>query len=86
VQVTSTANVSARLAKAKALPALASWLQAGGAFEVHGWARVGSRWQARRVAVTGEDLAAEVVEAPARRRRGTRGHRQRGLFDAAEVK
>jgi len=37
VQCTSASNVSARVAKARSTPELATWLKAGGRFEVWGW-------------------------------------------------
>src|SRR5262245_56234214 len=37
IQTRSLSNVSARVAKAKAEPRLATWIAAGGVFEVHGW-------------------------------------------------
>ena len=62
------ANVGARLKKARALPALKTWLQAGGLFQVWGWTKRGNRWRVKRVAVRAEDLEGIVVQAPARRR------------------
>jgi hypothetical protein len=38
------------------VPELAEWLKAGGAFEVHGWAKRKNRWTVRRVPVRPEDL------------------------------
>src|SRR5208282_1305404 len=72
VQATTSDHLAHRLDKARKLPALAAWLRAGGAFEVWGWARRGKRWHVRRVAVRSEDLAAVVLEAPPRRRKGER--------------
>lgn len=43
VQVTSGANVSARLAKAKAEPRLVKWLSSGGRFEVWGFRKLAKR-------------------------------------------
>jgi hypothetical protein len=72
VQATSRPNVSARLAKAKASAELATWLRAGGAFEIWGWHRPGKRWEVHRVAV--QDLGAVVVQAmPRRGRRAVQG-------------
>jgi hypothetical protein len=65
VQCTSADHVADRLAKAKERRELETWLRAGGQFEVHGWNRRG----VKRVAVTGQDLAAEVIFAPLRRRK-----------------
>jgi hypothetical protein len=80
VQVTTAGHLAHRLAKAKRRPELASWLRAGGRFEVHGWELRAGRWQMRRVEVRGEDLADVVLFAP-RSRRARRGERQRELFD-----
>jgi hypothetical protein len=77
VQVTTLANVSARVRKARAKPKLAVWLRGGGRFEVWGWYRRAGRWRVKRVEVTGGDLAAVVLEVPRRRR----GSRQRDLFE-----
>jgi hypothetical protein len=65
VQCTSLDHVADRLAKAKGRPELETWLRAGGSFEVWGWSKRG----VKRVAVTGEDLAAETIVTPPRRRR-----------------
>lgn len=69
VQATTLPNIASRLNKARALPALAAWLQAGGAFEVHGWVKCNGRWTAKRVAVRAEDLAGVIIARPPRRRR-----------------
>lgn len=66
VQATSGANVAARVAKSKALPALRTWLEAGGRFEVWGWAKRGRRgekkvWTARRKAITLADLEPQTA-------------------------
>jgi|HubBroStandDraft_6_1064221.scaffolds.fasta_scaffold799327_3 hypothetical protein len=76
VQCTTAAHVAHRLAKAKGRPGLRTWLAAGGAFEVWGWARRGRRWTVRRVAVQGDDLRDVLLSAAPRRRR----HRQPELF------
>lgn len=44
IQATTKANVSARIRKSAALPALRSWLEAGGVFEVWGWHKPTHRW------------------------------------------
>jgi hypothetical protein len=49
VQATSADHVAGRLKKARALPALRSWLMAGGKFAVHGWAKHAGKWTARVV-------------------------------------
>jgi hypothetical protein len=79
VQATTAAHVADRLAKARARPALALWLRAGGAFEVHGWAKRGDRWHVKRVGISPEDLAGVILESPRHWRR-KRGERQRELF------
>jgi len=42
---------------------------AGNVFEVWGWVKRGGKWTVKRVAVTGQDLAAETITAPPRRRK-----------------
>jgi hypothetical protein len=63
VQATSASNVAARLKKDVATPGLHVWLATGHAvFEVWGWRKNHTgRWEVRRVAVRGEDLAAAEV-------------------------
>ncbi len=56
LQVTTRSNLSSRIKKAKALPALGPWLQAGGLAWFHGWFLRAGRWQCRAVEVTGADL------------------------------
>jgi len=61
VQTSTRSNQAARLAKALAVPELRTWLAAGNAFEIHGWAKVGARgkrklWQVSTRAVTLADL------------------------------
>jgi hypothetical protein len=67
VQATTGSNVASRLNKARALPALTTWLGAGGTFEVWGWKKMKGRWHVRRVAVDAELQAVELT--PRRRRR-----------------
>jgi hypothetical protein len=74
IQATSLPNIGARLAKARTLPALETWLAAGNRFEVWGWGRRGRRWRVKVVAVQAGDLAAIVLEAPPRRRGGRQWH------------
>jgi hypothetical protein len=69
VQATTVDHVAARLTKARGRPELASWLAAGGSFEVWGWALRAGRWHVRRVAVHAKDLAAAVTADLSRRRR-----------------
>jgi hypothetical protein len=56
VQTTTAANMSARVKKATALPALRTWLQAGNRFECWAWARRGNRWAVKVVPVRPADL------------------------------
>jgi hypothetical protein len=81
VQARTADHVAARLAKARARPELAVWLQAGGAFEVWSWCRRAGGWHVRRVAVRPEGLAAAEVQALPRRRRPRKGERQALLCD-----
>jgi hypothetical protein len=81
VQATTIGHVAHRLAKARALPALAVWLRAGADFQVWGWAKRGQRWEVKQVMVQAEDLQPVLITAPRRRRRPGKGERQRGLFD-----
>lgn len=84
IQVTSAANVSARLSKSRSKPELAVWIRAGGAFEVHGWKQVDGRWRVRRVAVQLQDIDLTSVETQPlpRRRRRRKPAQQRDLFGA----
>lgn len=55
VQVTDSTHAAARLRKARAVPELAVWLQAGGCFEVHSWKQSGgpgTRWEMERRPIT----------------------------------
>jgi hypothetical protein len=50
VQTTTDINANARIRKAQKAPELASWLAAGGKFQVHSWSQPGgpgSRWKMR---------------------------------------
>lgn len=69
VQTTTLPNLGARLTKARQQPELATWLSAGGLFELHGWTKRNGKWTCKRVAVTGQDLATETIVAPPRRRK-----------------
>jgi hypothetical protein len=56
VQVTTGANVAARLAKIDAEPRAKTWLSAGGKIVVHGWSKQGARgkrkmWTLREVPI-----------------------------------
>jgi len=81
IQATTAKNVPARLAKARKLASLATWLRTGNAFEVWGWSRIAGKWQVRRVAIRGGDLCPEELERPAR---GRRRRTQPDLFALAE--
>jgi hypothetical protein len=80
VQATTADHVANRLTKARGRPELASWLQAGGAFEIHGWRRHGGRWHVRRVAVRAEGLGAVETRPPTRGRGGRKAPKQGELF------
>jgi hypothetical protein len=56
VQTTSASNLSARRRKLVECPAVRTWLQAGNAVELHGWAKRRGRWQCRRERMTLTDL------------------------------
>jgi hypothetical protein len=61
IQATTSSNTAARLAKALALPALKTWLEAGCTFEVWAWSKKGPRgkrklWTLTRRAVTLADV------------------------------
>ena len=73
VQATSASNVPAHAVKAAGLKTLRPWLEAGGRFEIWGWAKYGARgerklWGRRRVvyqlecgALLTHDLSAETA-------------------------
>jgi hypothetical protein len=44
VQCTSGSNHSARMNKAKETPAISSWIQHGGGFQVQSWQKKKNRW------------------------------------------
>jgi len=61
VQATTRTNQSARYWKSIAIPALRTWLQAGCAFAIYGWAKVGAAgtrklWQPAIRYVTIQDI------------------------------
>ena len=64
IQVTSGSNVAARVAKIFDEPRAKSWLQAGGAVEVHGWRQRSrnkvNRWELRRVSITLDGMGAMI--------------------------
>jgi hypothetical protein len=72
VQATSLSNVSARVKKIQGRPEAQAWLAAGGAIEVWGWTRQAGKWKAKVVAITAEDMQAEVIVSLPRRRRRDR--------------
>jgi hypothetical protein len=78
IQTTTADHLAHRLAKVKAIPELPGLLAAGCHVQVHGWQRQGTGWRVKIVAVQAEDLAAVVVNAPARRRKRPQ---QPELFD-----
>jgi hypothetical protein len=62
IQCTSDSNVSARVTKSVAIPALRIWLLAGGKFQVWGFGKKGARgerkvWKLRKVIITLEMLS-----------------------------
>ena len=76
VQTTTSGHLANRLEKARRLSELRDWLRAGGRFQVHGWGEAGLRI----VEVTGDQLDANELERPARRRRK---RKPAGVFDGA---
>jgi hypothetical protein len=84
VQTTTASNLAARQRKAIGLPELRIWLEAGCAFELHGWGKRNGGWYVRRIAVRLDDVPVPVLlAAPPRRRRARKGERQGDLFGAA---
>jgi hypothetical protein len=81
VQTTSLANVSARVKKSVALPALEIWLAAGNRFEVHGWALNAGQWRVKRVEIRPGDMKPVIVVQPPRRIRGESAWQQGSLFE-----
>jgi hypothetical protein len=71
VQTTTSVNLSARIKKAKAVPALLHWLEAGNGAEFHGWwfSKRLKVWTVKRVRiVAGEiDRKAIIPRRPNRR-------------------
>ena len=72
VQATTLPNIGSRLNRARALPGLAVWLNAGGLFECHGWTKRNGRWACKRVAVQAGDMNPVLVQATPRKRRRSR--------------
>jgi hypothetical protein len=85
VQATTTSNLSARLRKAVALPALRTWLAAGNRFELWGWSKRGRRWKPKIISIRLPDLARVVIEAPPRRRGGRKWEALPLFPDGAEA-
>lgn len=61
IQATTTGNINARLEKARMIPALRAYLEAGNRFVVWGWAKRGPRgkrkvWELKEEALTFNDL------------------------------
>lgn len=72
VQATAVSCMSARIAKARSIPELRTWLATGARFQVWGWAKVNGRWHPRIVELRAADLEPMVVSRPPRRRRKSR--------------
>jgi hypothetical protein len=65
VQTTTGANMAARIAKIKELPAARVWLDSLGLIYVHGWRKVGARgkrklWECREVRLVWDGKITEV--------------------------
>jgi hypothetical protein len=69
VQTTTAGHLANRLRKLQSLAAVEACLRCGNRSEVHGWRKVGSRWQVRVVELRAEDMKPVVVEQPARQPR-----------------
>jgi hypothetical protein len=59
VQVTSTANLSAREQKALDISALYTWLQSGGRFLLQGWRKGGARGERKTWKLTEREITNE---------------------------
>jgi hypothetical protein len=57
VQVTSTANLSAREVKAKDISALYTWLHSGGRFLLQGWRKGGARGERKTWKLTEREIS-----------------------------
>ncbi len=67
IQATSTANLTARVKKALAEPALLVWLQAGNRFSCWGWAKRGKKgerkvWTLKEVHFAVENNSVKVMD------------------------
>lgn len=68
LQVTSASNVAARLAKLRAQPDVATWLETGGRAQVWGWKKVNGHWHARIIELLPGDVNATMQKPPRTRR------------------
>lgn len=57
VQTTTRSNMSSRIQKIASLPAADACLLAGARILVHGWHKVGARWQVKAIELLPEHLA-----------------------------
>jgi len=78
VQATTRTNLSHRLAKAAASPALELWLWCRNHFQVWGWSQVNGIWRPKIVTLRAGQMRPVVNHNPRRRRRA--GHQQGTLF------
>jgi hypothetical protein len=76
VQVTSRANVGARVKKIRRSPLVPTILKAGVVAEVHGWSRIDGRWTLKRIEIRGDELTPVEITPKAKRRKV-----ERTLFD-----
>jgi hypothetical protein len=72
VQATVLSCLSARLAKVRVLPDLATWLSAGARFQVWGWVKRDGRWHCKVVELDARDMQPVVIQSPPRKRRRSR--------------
>ena len=80
VQATSLSNVSARVKKSIALPALEVWLAAGNRFEVWGWAEYGDGWHVKKIAIQAGDMRPVIITRVPRRTRNAAAWQPGELF------
>jgi hypothetical protein len=73
VQTTTADHLAARIAKAKALPSLLAWLEAGGRAEFQGWQKRGPAWECKRVRVGVDDVDRSSIIPRAKARTKVRG-------------
>jgi hypothetical protein len=64
IQACALASKSARLNKAKAIPALRDWIEAGGRFQVWAWGKKGKRGEAKRWTATVTEVS--LLDLPER--------------------